>query len=64
MKLFRIGIVVFMLLASALTINACAVKPPIEDYVWVLTTYGAPGNFQNALATRRLPLISAAKIIR
>ena len=50
MKLFRIGIVLLMLLVGAVAVSACTVKPPLEDYVWVLTSYGTPGKFQRALA--------------
>jgi heat shock protein HslJ len=61
MKLFRIGIVVLMMLVSALTVSACAIKPPVEDFAWVLTMYGSPGKFQDALATPQVTAYFSSK---
>ncbi len=61
MKFIRIGIAVLMLLVSAMALSACALKPPVEDFAWVLTSYGAPGKFQDALATPQVTAYFSSK---
>ena len=61
MKFFKIGIVSLILLINALAPVACSVKPPIEDFAWVLTSYGQPGKFQSALATPEVTAYFSSK---
>ncbi len=50
-----------MLLVSALALSACAVRPPVEDFAWVLTMYGQPGTLQSALPTPEVTAYFSSK---
>jgi heat shock protein HslJ len=49
MKLIKVVLVAIMLLTSYLTLTACQVASPLEDYTWVMTSYSEGGEAVNAL---------------
>jgi heat shock protein HslJ len=50
MKLLKIILAVIVLLTGLLTLNACqTLASPLEDYTWVLTLRGEPGNMKSPL---------------
>ncbi len=50
MKAFKIVLALAILLTGLLTLNACqALNAPLEDYTWILTSYGTPGNLNTPL---------------
>jgi heat shock protein HslJ len=49
MKSLKISLAVIILLTGLLTLNACQLASPLEDYTWVLTARGEPGNMKTPL---------------
>ena len=49
MKSLKIVLAAIMLLISYLTLTACQVASPLEDYTWVMMSYSEVGKTVNAL---------------
>src|SRR4030067_887492 len=54
MKAFKIVLTLVILLTGLITLNACKIESPIENYTWVLTSYGQPGSMKTPLADTEL----------
>ena len=46
MKFMKLLLVAVMLLTALPILNACQIESPLEDYTWILTSYGQPGSMK------------------
>jgi heat shock protein HslJ len=61
MRLCKILITSVILLVSLFALNACQVESLIENYTWVLTSYGESGNMQAPLEGTEITIFFDSK---
>ena len=65
MKLFKVLLAVVILLNGLLTLNACQIESPIENYNWILISYGEFSHVQTPLEGTEISIFfdSEGKIV-
>jgi len=61
MKLLTVVLVVIMLPVSFLTLTSCKVASPLEDYTWILISYGQPGQMKDPVAGTEVTALFSSK---